>query len=149
MARYQFRGDKETWESYNKSLAKVTETSQKGREIHDKLQAIDEEIGKGHEAFENADREVMKLKKQLASAEAKRISIENQNVKKRAEKGTISEEKDRIMLQFNEAKADKNRAKEAYLHSIPTAQRKNIAEGEMVGPSSTNLDIHALGDVHG
>ena len=66
MTRYQVRGNKENWESYNKSLAKVTEASQKGKEAHDKLLAIEEEISQGQMAFEVADREVLSLKKQLA-----------------------------------------------------------------------------------
>ena len=149
MTRYQVRGNMENWESYNKSLSKVTEASQKGKEVQDKLLAIEEDISQGQKSFEDADREVLSLKKQLASAEAKRTSIENRNVEKRAEKGNISDEKDRIMLQFREAKTDKNQARDTYLQSIPSAQRKSISEGKMLGPSGTTLDMHTLGDVHG
>ena len=149
MTRYQVRGNEENWESYNKSLAKVTEASQKGKEAHDKLLAIEDDISQGQKAFEDADREVLALKKQLASAEAKRTSIENRNVERRAEKGSITDEKDRIMLQFKDAKTNKNQARDTYLQSIPSAQRKSISEGEMLGPSGTILDIHTLGDVHG
>ena len=149
MTRYQVRGSKDLWESYNKSLADVTKASQRGKEAHDKLINMENQISVGQKAFDEADREVLSLKKQLAAAEAKRTSIENENLEKRVEKGIISEDKEKIMLQFKEAKANKNKQRDAYLKSIPSARRESISEGNMLGPPGTELDIHALGDVHG
>ena len=149
MTKYTHRGDKADWASYHASYEHVAKVSKKGSELRAKMVEIEEAIEKGQDDFDKADRDVMKLKKQLANAEANRTTVEERNAMRRAERAKTIELTEEVTAEFEKAKQDRNKANEVYLNSIPTAQRKPIVTPPLTGPNNGLLDVFTLGDVHG
>ena len=149
MTKYTHRGDKADWASYHASYEHVAKVSKKGSELRAKMVEIEDAIAKGQEDFDKADRDVMQLKKQLANAEANRTTVEERNAMRRAERAKTIELTEEVTAEFEKAKQDRNKAKEVYLNSIPTAQRKPIVTPPLTGPNNGLLDVFTLGDVHG
>ena len=149
MTRYHIRGDEKRWKSYNEAYDKVTEISKKGSDLRGQLNSIELALEQGQSDYNQADKEVIEIEKQLAAAKAKRQKIEQDNSDNRGLKEKIAAETSEITVQFNEAKRHRNQTKEAYLESIPENKRGEIYPPEIGGISNKSLDIYTLGDVHG
>ena len=139
MTKYTHRGDKADWASYHASYEHVAKVSKKGSELRAKMVEIEDAIAKGQEDFDKADRDAMQLKKQLANAEANRTTVEERNAMRRAERAKTIELTEEVTAEFEKAKQDRNKAKEVYLNSIPTAQRKPIVTPPSQGRTTACL----------
>ena len=149
MTGYSHRGKKADWDSYHASYEQVAKVGKKGSELRAKIGEIDDAISKGEKDFDKADREVMQLKKQLANAEANRTAVEERNASHRNERAKTIQLTEQVTAEFEKAKEHRNKAKEAYFDSIPTALRTAIKAPHITGPNNGRVDIFTLGDVHG
>ena len=67
MTQYHNRGDQKRWKSYNEAYNKVTEISKKGSDLRSQLNNIEQALEQGQSDYNQADKEVIEIEKQLAA----------------------------------------------------------------------------------
>ena len=150
MAGYNYRGSGDAVKEYDLAYEEVQKLSDEGNVIRQNLQETESKIQEASERFSITDQEVIDLSRKLELAKNKRRVIEKEVEEIRKSKSKIDSELVDVKEKFSSAKQARNDAKAKYLNSIPKPQAAKVKmDMEIRGPSSTELDVYALGDIHG